>query len=193
MVDAGTFTDQLAFTVSGTGSYYTEAPADAGTNEHSLSVTAFGSIFYVIVTGYDGTDRMSLAASAGNISTYDLYNFVNNGNLAVAAYGTHFESIVPGGNVGTNSTGMMSWAAFGSHTAVTIYLAAGTDQGGTLNWSAFGTLNLVVYSANAGTDSFGTNSFSAWGTAEFVVPSSGTYSDSKVTCGFAAFGTYAST
>jgi hypothetical protein len=192
VVVAGTFTDQLTFTVSGTGSYSTEGATDAGTNQHNLSVTAFGSIFYVIVTGYEGSDRMALGANMGNISTYDIYNNVNNGNLSIAAFGTYFASIVPGGDMGTDRSGTWGWAAFGTHLSVTVYLDSGTDSAGTVALSVFGTNLQVVYSADAGTDFFGSFAFEAYGTAQFTVPSWGTYADGTATLGFTAFGTYLS-
>ena len=193
----GTFPPQFGVLSTGSafGSYYQEGIPDIGVDTNgSVGIEAFGTAFPVVIevdiTSLVGTDRLDMNLNPGNISQYLLFNFVNNGNLSIAAFGTHFNSIVPGGDMGTDSTGTTGWSAFGTHLAVTVLLGVGTDSMGTQAWSAFGTSKLVVYATDLGTDSNGTVAHQVYGTAAFVVPSWGTYLSYGGTSAFTAFGTY---
>lgn len=195
----GNFPPQFGVLSTGSayGSYYQEGIPDIGVDMNgSMGIEVFGTAFPVVIevdiTSLIGTDRLSMDAGLGNISQYLLFNFVNNGNVAIAAFGTHFNAIVPGGDMGTDSTGTVGWSAFGTHLAVTVLLNVGTDTQGTIGWSAYGTANLVVYSADAGTDTNGTTAWQCYGTALFLVPSWGTHVDTNGTTTFTAFGTYTS-
>lgn len=196
----GDFPPQFGVLSTGSafGSYYQEGVPDIGVDQNgSVGIEAFGTAFPVVIevdiTSLVGTDRLGMDLNPGNISQYLLFNFVNNGNVAIAAFGTHFNAIVPGGDMGTNSTGTIGWSVFGTHLAVTVYLDIGTDSMGTLGWAAYGTANLVVFSSDAGTDANGTTAIQAYGTATFLVPYWGTFVDTNGTSAFTAFGDYTST
>lgn len=183
--DAGTNAGTMGFSVY--GEHYTMWPeADAGTNAGTFSVDVYGSVFDTVIEE-EGTEYSTMAISLGNVSSYDLYNYIDAQAIQVVTFGTNFESIVPYGDVGT-LTGTLALSAFGTHYNVTVSTEAGTVYG-TYSVNIFGTYLETVVSTSAGT-LYGTYSVETFGTALLVTEHAGSYSDFYGTFAVGAFGTY---
>jgi hypothetical protein len=183
---AGTNYGTMGFSVY--GEHFTLWPeADAGTDYGTFSVDVYGSVFDTVVRVDAGTGTLTMDASMGNTSSYDLYNYILNGNVAIESFGTYFAAIVPYGDVGTLN-GTYSVQAFGTHYAVTVFTEAGT-LAGTYFVNTFGTYLETVVTTDAGTLN-GTYSVETFGTALLVTEHGGTFSDFYGTYAVGAFGTY---
>jgi hypothetical protein len=166
IVSAGAFTDALSLTIVGTGSVY------------------------MLQTAYDvgaGTDALSMAASLGNIGGYDIYNTVNNGNMALAVFGTHFEALLDLQSVGTSAQSM-DLALFGSYREVVSAVDTGTEAW-QMTLSVMGTYLQTVTSTDAGTDT-SSLSLGVFGTHTSVTVHAGTYAESQNNFMVTVFGTY---
>jgi len=175
------------FAVEVFGTHWTDFPeAPAGTNYGTMGFSVYGEAFNTVVDVDAGTGTLTMDASMGNISSYDLYNYILNGNVDIQVYGTYFESIVPTSQ-GT-LYGTISVAAFGTLTDTVISTSAGTING-TYQVDIFGTYLETVVSYSAGTLN-GTYSVETFGTALLVTEHGGTWSDFYGTFAVGVFGTY---